>query len=81
MEKEICRCKRIMLYICTPSTGIANAWLSMLLSSIPHFPKDLVKHHILTTALAKGQLSQTVNSRQASCKIIGTLASKFKPHW
>ena len=63
------------------STGISNAWLSMTLSSIPYLPKDIVKRHILTTALAKGQLSQTVNSRQASCKIIGALASKFEPYW
>lgn len=70
-----------ILHVCTSFTGIANAWLSMLLSCIPHFPKDLVKHHILTMALAKGQLSQTVNSRQASCKIIGALASKFEPYW
>ena len=64
-----------------PSTGISNAWLSMTLSSIPYLPKDIVKRHILTTALAKGQLSQTINSRQASCKIIGALASKFEPYW
>ena len=61
--------------------GISNSWLLMVLSGIPYLPKDIVKRHILTTALAKGQLSQTVNSRQASCKIIGALASKFEPYW
>ena len=71
--------ERKVIHACT--TGVANAWLSMVLASIPHLPKDTVKRHILTMALAKGQLSQTVNSRQASCQIIGVLASKFEPYW
>ena len=32
-------------------------------------------------AISKGQLSQSVNSRLASCKLIGEIAPKFEHFW
>ena len=32
---------------------------------------------VLTTAIAKGQLSQNLHSRVASCKILGKTATRF----
>jgi len=62
-------------------TLVSTAWLATLLSAIPHLPKDVIKREILNIAVANGQLSQTVSSRQASCQIIGKMAPKFEPFW
>jgi len=61
--------------------AVSTAWLATLLSAIPHLPKDVIKREILNIAVANGQLSQTVSSRQASCQIIGKMAPKFEPFW
>ena len=61
--------------------AVSTSWLTALLSSIPHLPKDVIKGEILNIAVANGQLSQTVSSRQASCQIIGRMAPKFEPFW
>ena len=62
-------------------SDISSAWLGTVLAAIPHLPKDVIKRDILNIAVAKGQLSQTVTSRQASCQIIGRMAPKFEPFW
>ena len=36
---------------------------------------------ILGIAIAKGQLSQSVNCRLASCKLLGKIAPKFETYW
>nr|XP_002737817.1 PREDICTED: serine/threonine-protein phosphatase 4 regulatory subunit 4 [Saccoglossus kowalevskii] len=57
--------------------AIAYSWLETLLQVISLLPKDITKNEILTVAIAKGQLSQSVQSRLSSCKILGRIATKF----
>ncbi|CAH1262592.1 PPP4R4 [Branchiostoma lanceolatum] len=59
---------------------VSNAWLDTLLSVCGCLPKDVIKREILGIAVAKGQLSQSVQSRLASCKILGRVATKFEPY-
>ncbi|KAE8586323.1 hypothetical protein XENTR_v10021628 [Xenopus tropicalis] len=61
-------------------TGVSNAWLDTLLAVIEVSPKETIRHEILNPLVSKAQLSQTLQSRLASCKILGKLASKFEVH-
>ncbi|XP_077996015.1 serine/threonine-protein phosphatase 4 regulatory subunit 4-like [Glandiceps talaboti] len=56
---------------------IAHSWLETLLHVITLLPKEILKKDLLTIATSKGQLSQSVHSRLASCKILGKIATKF----
>ncbi|KAL5008249.1 hypothetical protein ScPMuIL_013830 [Solemya velum] len=58
---------------------VANAWLETLLDVIELLPKDVIKKDILSIAIAKGQLSQSVQSRLSCCKILGKIATRFEP--
>lgn len=58
---------------------ISNAWLGTLLDVIDLLPKDVIKKEILTAAVAKGQLSQSVPARLSCCQILGKIATKFDP--
>ncbi|XP_053802036.1 serine/threonine-protein phosphatase 4 regulatory subunit 4 isoform X2 [Vidua chalybeata] len=60
--------------------GVSNAWLETLLAVIEALPKETVRHEILNPLVSKAQLSQTLQSRLVSCKIIGKLANKFEAH-
>lgn len=62
-------------------TVVSNAWLQTLLTSIDFLPKDVIKREILGIAISKGQLSQSVNCRLASCKLLGKIAPKFETYW
>ncbi|XP_038046953.1 serine/threonine-protein phosphatase 4 regulatory subunit 4-like isoform X2 [Patiria miniata] len=53
-----------------------EAWLEVLLQVITCLPKDILKRDVLTVAVAKGQLSQSVQSRLASCRILGKIATR-----
>ncbi|KAH9504744.1 Serine/threonine-protein phosphatase 4 regulatory subunit 4 [Bulinus truncatus] len=57
---------------------VANAWLETLLSCIDLLPKDVVKKDVLSIAVNKGQLSQTLQARLSCCKILGKVSSKFE---
>ena len=48
---------------------------------IPHLPKEVIKRQVLGIAEANGQLSMSVSSRQATCKLLGAMAAKFDPYW
>ncbi|XP_053923731.1 serine/threonine-protein phosphatase 4 regulatory subunit 4 isoform X4 [Cuculus canorus] len=61
-------------------TGVSNAWLETLLAVIEALPKETVRHEILNPLVSKAQLSQTLQSRLVSCKIMGKLANKFEAH-
>ncbi|KAM4690359.1 serine/threonine-protein phosphatase 4 regulatory subunit 4 isoform 2-T2 [Rhinophrynus dorsalis] len=61
-------------------TGVSNAWLDTLLAVIEASPKETLRHEILNPLVSKAQLSQTLQSRLASCKILGKLANKFEVH-
>ncbi|XP_071784695.1 serine/threonine-protein phosphatase 4 regulatory subunit 4-like isoform X5 [Asterias amurensis] len=53
-----------------------EAWLEVLLQVISFLPKDILKRDVLTVAVEKGQLSQSVQSRLASCRILGKVATR-----
>lgn len=61
--------------------GISATWLKTVLACIPSLPKDEIKKRILTIAISKGQLSQTIVSRQASCHLLGEIAPRFDTLW
>ncbi|XP_071963727.1 serine/threonine-protein phosphatase 4 regulatory subunit 4-like [Antedon mediterranea] len=56
---------------------ISEAWLGVLLQVISHLPKDLIRKEILTVAISKGRLTQLMQSRLASCLILGKIATRF----
>ncbi|XP_041467949.1 serine/threonine-protein phosphatase 4 regulatory subunit 4-like isoform X4 [Lytechinus variegatus] len=56
---------------------ISDSWLEVLLKVIAHLPKDVLKKDILPIALSKGQLAQSVQSRLASCRLLGKIATRF----
>ncbi|XP_026646953.2 serine/threonine-protein phosphatase 4 regulatory subunit 4 isoform X3 [Zonotrichia albicollis] len=60
--------------------GVSNAWLETLLAVIEALPKETVRHEILNPLVSKAQLSQTLQSRLVSCKIMGKVANKFEAH-
>ncbi|MXQ97033.1 hypothetical protein E5288_WYG015029 [Bos mutus] len=67
----------ILLHLEHRDAGVSNAWLETLLSVIEVLPKDTLRHEILNPLVSKAQLSQTVQSRLVSCKILGKLTNKF----
>ncbi|XP_078191812.1 serine/threonine-protein phosphatase 4 regulatory subunit 4 isoform X5 [Callithrix jacchus] len=70
----------ILLHLEHRDTGVSNAWLETLLSVIEVLPKETLRHEILNPLVSKAQLSQTVQSRLVSCKILGKLTNKFDAH-
>nr|XP_048287143.1 serine/threonine-protein phosphatase 4 regulatory subunit 4 isoform X2 [Myodes glareolus] len=70
----------ILLHLEHRDTGVSNAWLETLLSAIELLPKETLRHEILNPLVSKAQLSQTVQSRLVSCKILGKLTNKFDTH-
>ncbi|TKC42517.1 hypothetical protein EI555_000998 [Monodon monoceros] len=67
----------ILLHLEHRDAGVSNAWLETLLSVIEVLPKETLRHEILNPLVSKAQLSQTVQSRLVSCKILGKLTNKF----
>ncbi|XP_055449025.1 serine/threonine-protein phosphatase 4 regulatory subunit 4 isoform X2 [Psammomys obesus] len=70
----------ILLHVEHRDTGVSNTWLETLLSAIELLPKETLRHEILNPLVSKAQLSQTVQSRLVSCKILGKLTNKFDAH-
>ncbi|XP_023783408.1 serine/threonine-protein phosphatase 4 regulatory subunit 4 isoform X4 [Cyanistes caeruleus] len=64
----------------TKNQGVSNAWLETLLAVIEALPKETIRHEILNPLVSKAQLSQTLQSRLVSCKIMGKVANKFEAH-
>ncbi|XP_042670859.1 serine/threonine-protein phosphatase 4 regulatory subunit 4 isoform X2 [Centrocercus urophasianus] len=60
--------------------GVSNAWLETLLAVIEALPKETIRHEILNPLVSKAQISQTLQSRLVSCKIMGKLTNKFEAH-
>nr|DBA14694.1 TPA: hypothetical protein GDO54_005626 [Pyxicephalus adspersus] len=60
--------------------SVSNAWLDTLLAVIDVLPKETIRHEILNPLVSKAQLSQTLQSRLTSCKILGKIANKFESH-
>uniref|UniRef100_A0A8C6IK86 Protein phosphatase 4, regulatory subunit 4 n=1 Tax=Mus spicilegus TaxID=10103 RepID=A0A8C6IK86_MUSSI len=70
----------ILLHLEHRDTGVSNAWLETLLSAVELLPKETLRHEILNPLVSKAQLSQTVQSRLVSCKILGKITNKFDAH-
>ncbi|XP_065845181.1 serine/threonine-protein phosphatase 4 regulatory subunit 4-like isoform X2 [Oscarella lobularis] len=68
-------------FFATLCLGVSKKWLRTLLVAIGYFPKDILKREMLGLALTKGQLSQSVSSRLASCEILGKMSTKFDSFW
>ncbi|XP_066550208.1 serine/threonine-protein phosphatase 4 regulatory subunit 4 isoform X2 [Amia ocellicauda] len=60
------------------SAVVSNAWLETLLSAIDALPKETIRQEILNPLVSKAQLSQSLQSRLASCRILGKVAGKFE---
>uniref|UniRef100_A0AAY4D4Y0 Phosphatase PP2A regulatory subunit A/Splicing factor 3B subunit 1-like HEAT repeat domain-containing protein n=1 Tax=Denticeps clupeoides TaxID=299321 RepID=A0AAY4D4Y0_9TELE len=58
---------------------VSNAWLETLLSAIDALPKETIRQEILSPLVSKAQLSQSVQARLASCRILGKVVGKFEP--
>ncbi|XP_045143752.1 serine/threonine-protein phosphatase 4 regulatory subunit 4 isoform X4 [Echinops telfairi] len=70
----------ILLHLEHRDAAVSNAWLETLLSVVEALPKETLRHEILNPLVSKAQLSQTVQSRLVSCKILGKLTNKFDVH-
>ncbi|ELK27054.1 Serine/threonine-protein phosphatase 4 regulatory subunit 4, partial [Myotis davidii] len=70
----------ILLHLEHRDAGVSNAWLETLLSVVEVLPTETLRHEILNPLVSKAQLSQTVQSRLVSCKILGKLTNKFDAH-
>ncbi|KAG9336566.1 hypothetical protein JZ751_002913, partial [Albula glossodonta] len=57
---------------------VSNSWLETLLSAIDALPKETIRQEILNPLVSKAQLSQSVQARLASCRILGKVAGKFE---
>ncbi|XP_064600821.1 serine/threonine-protein phosphatase 4 regulatory subunit 4-like [Liolophura sinensis] len=69
----------ILISVDSKDPDVANAWLETLLDVIDLLPKDVIKKDILSIAVAKGQLSQSVQARLACSRILGKISTKFEP--
>ncbi|XP_033892676.3 serine/threonine-protein phosphatase 4 regulatory subunit 4-like isoform X3 [Acipenser ruthenus] len=59
---------------------VSTAWLETLLSAIDVLPKETIRQEILNPLVPKAQLSQSLHSRLASCRVLGKVAGKFESH-
>ena len=82
------RCLSVLVYVIlvveylpSPITGVGASWLDTLITILPFLPKDVVERLVLPVAILKGQLSQSVTSRMASCRLIGRMAKSFESRW
>lgn len=55
----------------------SKAWLETLLDLIELLPQNVVRNDILPVAVARGQLSQSIQSRVTSCQLLGRIAKTF----
>ncbi|XP_041950380.1 serine/threonine-protein phosphatase 4 regulatory subunit 4 isoform X1 [Alosa sapidissima] len=67
----------VLLNLDHRETVVSNAWLETLLASIDALPKETIRQEILSPLVSKAQLSQSVQARLASCRILGKVAGKF----
>jgi serine/threonine-protein phosphatase 4 regulatory subunit 4 len=71
----------ILTHFENKNIAISNLWLETLMTSISVLPRDILKHKIMNIARSRGQLSQSVSSRQTCCHIIGKMANNSDPFW
>ncbi|XP_029903409.1 serine/threonine-protein phosphatase 4 regulatory subunit 4 isoform X2 [Myripristis murdjan] len=72
--------KTVLLNLNHRDAVVSNAWLETLLSAINALPKETIKQEVLNPLVYKSQLSQSVQARLASCRILGKVACKFDSH-
>eukprot|EP00741_Cyanophora_paradoxa_P020196 tig00000219_g19495.t1 len=54
---------------------VAEAWLPVLFSIMESLPKRILKQQIVKMALAKGDITESVQNRTMCCQILGKLAA------
>ena len=67
----------ILMSVDSRDPEVASAWLETLLDVIELLPKDVLRSDVLSLAVTKGQLAQSVHSRIACCKILGKIATQL----
>ncbi|XP_054474860.1 serine/threonine-protein phosphatase 4 regulatory subunit 4 [Anoplopoma fimbria] len=72
--------KTVLLHLNHRDTVVSNAWLETLLSAINALPKETIKQEVLNPLLYQSQLSHSLQTRLASCRILGKVACKFDTH-
>ena len=50
-----------------------------MLDAIDILPPDVIKREIVVIAINKAQIEQTINSRKASCRLLGKIGCKLDP--
>uniref|UniRef100_A0A4W5NLI3 Protein phosphatase 4 regulatory subunit 4 n=1 Tax=Hucho hucho TaxID=62062 RepID=A0A4W5NLI3_9TELE len=69
---------KMSVFLCFSLTVVSNSWLETLLSAIDALPKETIRQEILSPLVSKAQLSQSLQARLASCRILGKVACKFE---
>ncbi|XP_071401700.1 LOW QUALITY PROTEIN: serine/threonine-protein phosphatase 4 regulatory subunit 4, partial [Centroberyx affinis] len=72
--------KTVLLNLNHRDAVVSTAWLETLLSAINTLPKETIKQEVLNPLVYKSQLTQSVQARLASCRILGKVACKFDSH-
>ncbi|XP_047429568.1 serine/threonine-protein phosphatase 4 regulatory subunit 4 isoform X2 [Mugil cephalus] len=72
--------KTILLHLNHRDTVVSNAWLETLLSAINALPKETIRQEVLNPLLYQSQMSHSLQTRLASCRILGKVACKFDSH-
>uniref|UniRef100_A0A8C9TRT5 Protein phosphatase 4 regulatory subunit 4 n=1 Tax=Scleropages formosus TaxID=113540 RepID=A0A8C9TRT5_SCLFO len=67
----------VLLNLDHRDTVVSNAWLETLLAAVDVLPKETIRQEILGPLVSKAQLSQSLQARLASCRILGKAATKF----
>ncbi|XP_018583356.1 serine/threonine-protein phosphatase 4 regulatory subunit 4 isoform X2 [Scleropages formosus] len=68
----------VLLNLDHRDTVVSNAWLETLLAAVDVLPKETIRQEILGPLVSKAQLSQSLQARLASCRILGKAATKFE---
>uniref|UniRef100_A0A1A8LLD8 Protein phosphatase 4, regulatory subunit 4 n=2 Tax=Nothobranchius pienaari TaxID=704102 RepID=A0A1A8LLD8_9TELE len=69
--------KTVLLHMNHRDPVVSGAWLETLLLAIDALPKDTIRQEVLNPLLYQSQLSQSVQGRLTSCRILGKVACKF----
>uniref|UniRef100_A0A1A7YBU1 Protein phosphatase 4, regulatory subunit 4 n=2 Tax=Iconisemion striatum TaxID=60296 RepID=A0A1A7YBU1_9TELE len=69
--------KTVLLHMNHRDPVVSGAWLETLLSAIEALPKETIRQEVLNPLLYQCQVSQSVQDRLTSCRILGKVACKF----
>ncbi|XP_028252972.1 serine/threonine-protein phosphatase 4 regulatory subunit 4 [Parambassis ranga] len=72
--------KTVLLHLNHRDIAVSNAWLETLLAAINALPKETIKQEVMNPLLYQSQHSHSLQTRLASCRILGKVACKFDSH-